>query len=99
MAKKHIVIPKDLTERGISNSVKSSQIDLTEDVRRHVVVGIALNNYLVPKLKQYVDQQMKLYYSKLVRDYRIDTPQSRLDEKVINRGRLGLRTFLLLLVF
>ena len=38
-------------------------------MRRHVVVGIALNNYLVPlvpQVKEFVDQQMKVYYINLV---------------------------------
>ena len=75
----------------ISN--KSSQIDLTDEIRRHVVVGIALNNHLVPQVKEFVDQQMKVYHKMLVKDYRIDTSQSLLDKKVIRREKLGLNIF------
>ena len=93
MAQKRFIHSKDLTERGISNTIKSSQIDLTDDIRRHVVVGIALNNCLVPQLKEYVDQQMKSYYKVLVKKYKIDSSESCLDDKVIKRERLGLNIF------
>ena len=80
MAQKRFQPPMDLTERGITNSIKSSQIDLTDDIRRHAVVGIALNNCLVPQLKEYVDQQMKSYYKGLVKKYKIDSSESSLDD-------------------
>ena len=90
MAQKHLVPSEGASP---TNSIKSSQIDLTDDIRRHVVVGIALNNYLVPQLKEFVDQQISVYYKKLVNDYKIDTSQSWLDEKVIRRERLNLNIF------
>ena len=86
--KDQIVHPKDLTERRISSSLKSSQIDLTDNERRHAVVGIALNNYLVPQIKQFVDHQMKQYYEKLKKEFKIHTSESKLTDKVT--GRLGL---------
>ena len=86
--KDQIVHPKDLTERRISSSLKSSQIDLNDNERRHAVVGIALNNYLVPQIKQFVDHQMKQYYEKLKKEFKIHTSESKLTDKVT--GRLGL---------
>ena len=62
-------------------------------MRRHVVVGIALNNCLVPQLKGFVDHQIEIYYKILVKKYGIDSSQSRLDDKVIRRERLGLNIF------
>ena len=90
MAQKHLVPSEGASP---TNSIKSSQIDLTDDIRRHVVVGIALNNYLVPQLKEFVDQKMREYYEQLVTQYKINTSQSWLDEKVIQRERLNLNIF------
>ena len=94
MAQKRLVPSKDLTERGPpTKSIKSSQLDLTDDIRRHIVVGIALNNYLVPQLKEFVDQKMKEYYEQLVNQYKINTSQSELNAEVIKKERLGLNIF------
>ena len=70
------------------NGIQSIKIDLTDNERRHTVVGIALNNYLVPKIKPFVDKQMKQYYEKLKKDYKINTSESKLTEKIV--GKLGL---------
>ena len=77
-----IVHPKDLTERRIFSSFKSSQIDLTDNERRHVVVGIALNNYLVPQIKPFVDKKMEEYYEKLKKDYKIHSSASELKSEI-----------------
>ena len=58
---------------SVDTEVESIKIDLTDNERRHTVVGIALNNYLVPQIKPFVDQQMKQYYEELKTEYKIHT--------------------------
>ena len=70
------------------NGIESIKIGLTDNERRHAVVGIALNNYLVPQIKEFVDKQMKQYYEKLNKEYKINTSESKLTEKIV--GKLGL---------
>ena len=52
----NIVQPKDHSQTASLGTVSARAIDTLDDhTKRHVAVGIALNNVLVPALKKYVD--------------------------------------------
>ena len=63
---------------SVDAGTETIKIDLTDNERRHAVVGIALNNYLVPQIKPFVDEQMKQYYEELRGQYKIHTDESKL---------------------
>ena len=87
------VTPKDLSCDNISSSIPSTKIELTDNERRHAVVGIALNSCLIPHLKSYVDKQISLYYQDLVAKYKINSNESSLSSDIIRRDKLGLNIY------
>ena len=46
---------------------------MSDDIKRHVAIGIALNNVLVPQLKRFVDSKLISLYEQLVIKYKIDS--------------------------
>ena len=46
---------------------------MSDDIKRHVAIGIALNNVLVPQLKRFVDSKLISLYQQLVIKYKIDS--------------------------
>ena len=87
---KHIVEPKDLSSDPSQGIVTSSKIQLSDEEKRHAIVGIALNSVLIPQLKAYVEKQMRIYYIQLAEKYKINTTNSTLKRQEINNLRLGL---------
>ena len=87
------VTPKDLSCDNISSSIPSTKIELTDNERRHAVVGIGLNSCLIRHLKGYVDEQISLYYQDLVAKYKINSNESTLSRKIIWREKLGLNIY------
>ena len=85
--------PDDLSCDNISSSIPSTKIELTDNERRHAVVGIALNSCLIPHLKGYVDKQISRYYQDLVAKYKINSNESTLSRKIIWREKLGLNIY------
>ena len=51
---------------------------MTDNVKRHVVVGIALNNVLVPQLRAVIDHDLKGLYDNLVTKHKINTNKNDL---------------------
>ena len=51
---------------------------VTDNVKRHVVVGIALNNVLVPQLRAVIDHDLKGLYDNLVIKHKINTNKNDL---------------------
>ncbi|CAG2247233.1 unnamed protein product [Mytilus edulis] len=49
------------------------QIDLDDNQKRHLVVGICLQSVLTPALRKYVHSIFTVLYSELVNKYKIDT--------------------------
>ena len=90
---KHIVESKDLSSDPSQGIVSSSKIKLSDEEKRHAIVGIALNSVLIPQLKSYVEKQMTFYYHQLTEKYKINTPNSTLNRKEINTLRLGLNIY------
>ena len=76
------VIPRDLTEKLIE-AIPKSQLELSSEDKHHAVVGVALNNVLIPALKPYVEQRLETYYQELVHDG-IDRENSKVTSKQIN---------------
>ena len=76
------VIPRDLTERLIE-AIHQGQLELSSEDKHHAVVGVALNNVLIPALKPYVEQRLETYYQELVHDG-IDRENSKVTSKQIN---------------
>ena len=75
----NIVHPQDLSQTSTSSTVSSRVIgNLDDNTKRHVTIGIALNNVLVPELKKYVDLRLSKLYKELVSKYSINTKQSKL---------------------
>ena len=87
---KHIVEPKDLSSDPSQGIVTSSKIQLSDEEKRHAIVGIALNSVLIPQLKAYVEKQMRIYYIQLAEKYKINTTNSTLNRKEIKNLELGL---------
>ena len=87
---KHIVEPKDLSSDPSQGIVSSSKIQLSDEEKRHAIVGIALNSVLIPQLKAYVEKQMRIYYIQLTEKYKINTTNSTLNRKEIKNLELGL---------
>ena len=90
---KNIVEPKDLSSDPSQGIVSSCKIKLSDEEKRHAIVGIALNSVLIPQLKSYVEKQMSFYYIQLTEKYKINTPNSTLNRKEINTLRLGLNIY------
>ena len=74
----NIVLPKNLSIQPTSNTVTSNTINIPDESKYHVVVGIAMMNVLVPELKKYIDIKMKAFYDSLVKKYKINTPDNNL---------------------
>ena len=89
------VPPLDLSCEDITKAIPSDKIELTDNERRHAIVGIALNNYLAPQLKPFVESEMSKYYLIMVGKYRInlDEKESCLTEDIIKDKRLGLNIY------
>ena len=86
----NLVDPKDLSSDPSQGTISSSRIKLSDEEKRHAVVGIALNSVLIPQLKSYVEKQMRSYYHKLAEEYKINTANSTLNRKEINNLKLGI---------
>ena len=69
------------------------EIELTDNEKRHAVVGIGLNSCLIRHLKGYVDEQISLYYQDLVAKYKINSNESSLSMDIIRREKLGLNIY------
>ena len=63
----NIVLPKNLSIQPTSNTVTSNTINIPDESKYHVVVGIAMMNVLVPELKKYIDLKMEAFYDFLHR--------------------------------
>ncbi len=55
--------------------VSKRYVQLTDNELRHCVVGIVLNNIIVPSLRVYIDKKLDVFYRNLVSKYRIDSPE------------------------
>ena len=86
----NLVEPKDLSSDPSQGTVSSSKLKLSDEEKRHAVVGIALNSVLIPQLKSYVEKQMKFFYHELADKYKINTQNSTLTRKEINKLKLGI---------
>lgn len=51
----------------------SATLDVTDNVKRWVVVGISLNTVLIPPVREYLVPCMEGHYEKLKTDHGIDT--------------------------
>ncbi len=58
----------DLKERNASED-----LDLTDGMKLHTVVGIALSSVLIPGVKDYVNNKLSDHYNDLVNKYNINT--------------------------
>ena len=74
----NVVVSQNLTQQTTSSTVSKATINLPDEVKNHVVIGISLMNILVPELKKYINFKVKDFYGKLVRDYKINTPNNTL---------------------
>ncbi len=54
------------------------KLALDDGVKCHTIVGITLNNILVPPLRDFIEAKLKKHYQSLVTGYSIDTSQNRL---------------------
>ena len=68
----------NLTQPVSSTTVTQGAISLSDETKRHLAVGIALNNVLLPELKNLVDVQLKKLHDHLVKQCSINTHQNSL---------------------
>jgi hypothetical protein len=69
----NVVVPQNLSQPSTSTTVNQNIINLSDEIKHHVVVGIGLTTVLVPVAKKYIDLKLKDYYNNLVRRYKINT--------------------------
>ena len=75
----NIVLPQDLSQPSSSTTISSQVLSsVTDNVKRHVAVGIALNNVLVPELRTVIDCRLEKFYSILVATHKINTTNNDL---------------------
>ena len=75
----NIVLPQDLSQPSSSSTISSRALTgVTDNVKRHVAVGIALNNVLVPELRAVIDCRLEKFYSILVATHKINTTNNNL---------------------
>jgi hypothetical protein len=72
------VIPRNLTPTSTSGAVLQGNIKLTDNDKRHAVVGIALSMVLIPTLRNYVDSKLSVFYNILVQKHQVNSEQSDL---------------------
>jgi len=58
-------------------SIKSKSLCLSDNQRHWLVAGIAINVVLVPSLRGYVNNKMKIFYSDLNKKFRIEIQANR----------------------
>ena len=63
-----------LTTTNSSNTLAT----VPDNVKRHVAVGIAFNNVLVPELRAVIDCRLEKLYNDLVSKHKIDTTNNNL---------------------
>ena len=72
------VVPRNLTPTSTSGAVSQVNIKLTNEDKRHAVVGIALSTVLIPTLRNYVDKKLTVFYNTLVEKHKVNSPESDL---------------------
>ncbi len=60
--------------------VRGKLLNLEDGVKRHVVVGIALNNVVVPELKKYINFRLRELFSKLKSEKKINNMAATVQE-------------------
>ena len=71
----NVVTPQNLSQQSTSTTVSQNTINLSDEIKHHVVVGIGLMNVLVPVLKKYINHKLKKLYEDLENEYKINTEQ------------------------
>ena len=71
MAARNLVTPKILSES--TDHRPTSTLTIDDQSKRHIVIGIALVNVLLPELKNYVDKKLSVFYNILVQEHQINT--------------------------
>ena len=75
----NIVLPHELSQPETSTTISSQTLaGVTDNVKRHVAVGIALNNVLVPELRAVIDCSLEKFYRILVATHKINTTNNDL---------------------
>ena len=76
---KNIVPPLDLSQTSSSTTIGSQTLaGVTDNVKRHVAVGIAFNNVLVPELRTVIARRLEKHYNSLVTKNQINTENNDL---------------------
>ena len=73
------VPPQDMSQPSSSTTISSNVLSgVTDNVKRHVAVGIAFNNVLVPELREVIDCRLEKLFNSLVAKHKINTPNNNL---------------------
>ena len=76
---KNIVPPLDLSQTSSSTTIGSQTLaGVTDNVKRHVAVGIAFNNVLVPELRNVIACTLEKHFNDLVTKHKINTTKNDL---------------------
>ncbi len=70
--------PLDLKPPEAVKVVSKRDLNLSDNVIRHIIVGIAINNILVPYLKLYVNETLEAFFDELKMRFMIDTDNNTL---------------------
>ena len=75
----NIVLPQDLSQPSSSSRISSKALSgMNDNVKRHVAVGIALNNVLVSQLRAVIDCRLEKLYNSLVTKHKINSANNDL---------------------
>ena len=74
----NVVLPKNLSTQSTATTISCNTINIPDETKNHVIVGIAMMNVLVPELKKYIDLKMKTFYDQLVKKYKINSADNSL---------------------
>ena len=67
-----MIQPKILDQANTSQTVGQEDIKVTDNGKRHIAVGIAFHNVLLPQMKKYVDFKLENHHTELVKTFHID---------------------------
>ena len=73
---RNVVIPRDLSQPSTSSTMSKARVNIDDNTKRQVAVGIGLNDVLVPELRKYLDYQLEKFYKVLVNTHKINSNQN-----------------------
>ena len=83
----NIVLAQDLSQASSYSTISSQTLaGVTDNVKRHVAVGIAFNNVLVPELRSVIACRLEKHYNSLVTKHKINTTNNDLWEPLKDYG-------------